>query len=68
MSKPRHLGPVDRYEKLKVAGVLISRQPTTIQDMDEGTYFVGQGHYTLEVLERFLSSMHYKPRNTPGAP
>eukprot|EP00975_Prorocentrum_lima_P034571 7266470-Prorocentrum_lima.AAC.1 len=39
MSKPRHLGPVDRYEKLHFAGVLISRQPTTIQDMDEGTYF-----------------------------
>eukprot|EP00975_Prorocentrum_lima_P059099 12394058-Prorocentrum_lima.AAC.1 len=52
MSKPRHLGPADRCEKLQVAGVMISRQPTTIQDMDEGTYFFGQGHYTLEVLEK----------------
>eukprot|EP00975_Prorocentrum_lima_P042660 8960752-Prorocentrum_lima.AAC.1 len=36
--------------------------------MDKGTYFVGQGHYMLEVLERFSSSMHYKTRNTPGEP
>eukprot|EP00975_Prorocentrum_lima_P025305 5312870-Prorocentrum_lima.AAC.1 len=36
--------------------------------MDEGTYFVGQGYHTLEVLERFNSSMHYKHRNTPGEP
>eukprot|EP00975_Prorocentrum_lima_P053832 11296060-Prorocentrum_lima.AAC.1 len=28
----------------------------------------GQGHYILEVLERFSSSMHYKTRNTPGEP
>eukprot|EP00975_Prorocentrum_lima_P036118 7598087-Prorocentrum_lima.AAC.1 len=34
--------------------------------MEEGTYFVGQGHYILEVLERFSSSMHYKTRNTLG--
>eukprot|EP00975_Prorocentrum_lima_P001571 339029-Prorocentrum_lima.AAC.1 len=36
--------------------------------MDEGTYFVGQGHYYLEVLERFSSSMPYKTWNTPGEP
>eukprot|EP00975_Prorocentrum_lima_P034585 7270621-Prorocentrum_lima.AAC.1 len=31
--------------------------------------FIGvQGHYVLEVLERFSSSMHYKPRSTPGEP
>eukprot|EP00975_Prorocentrum_lima_P003632 792961-Prorocentrum_lima.AAC.1 len=46
----------------------MSRQPTTIQDMDEGTYFVGQSYNTLDVLERFNSSMHYKPRSTPGEP
>eukprot|EP00975_Prorocentrum_lima_P031013 6511859-Prorocentrum_lima.AAC.1 len=34
--------------------------------MEEGTYFVGQGHYVLEVLERFSFSMHYKPGSTPG--
>eukprot|EP00975_Prorocentrum_lima_P062313 12884975-Prorocentrum_lima.AAC.1 len=36
--------------------------------MHEGTYFVGQGHYILVVLERFSSSMHNKTRNTPGEP
>eukprot|EP00975_Prorocentrum_lima_P050730 10629747-Prorocentrum_lima.AAC.1 len=47
---------------------MISRQPTTTNDLEEGTYYVGQGHYVLEVLERFSSSMHYKPRSTPGEP
>eukprot|EP00975_Prorocentrum_lima_P010062 2144812-Prorocentrum_lima.AAC.1 len=36
--------------------------------MDEGTYFVGQGHYIVEVLETLSSSMHYKTPNTPGEP
>eukprot|EP00975_Prorocentrum_lima_P032549 6835598-Prorocentrum_lima.AAC.1 len=36
--------------------------------MDEGAYFIGQGCYTQEVLERFNSSMHYKHRNTPRGP
>eukprot|EP00975_Prorocentrum_lima_P004890 1065648-Prorocentrum_lima.AAC.1 len=58
MSKPEHLGPLDRHEKLKFLGVMISRLPTRTKDMEEGTYFVGQGHYVLEVLERFSSSMH----------
>eukprot|EP00975_Prorocentrum_lima_P014061 2987103-Prorocentrum_lima.AAC.1 len=35
MSKPEHLGPADRHGKLNVAGVFISRQPTTIKDVDE---------------------------------
>eukprot|EP00975_Prorocentrum_lima_P015196 3221601-Prorocentrum_lima.AAC.1 len=47
---------------------MISRQPSTVGDHEEGTFFVGQGHYVLEVLERSSSSMHYKNRNTPGAP
>eukprot|EP00975_Prorocentrum_lima_P037907 7975711-Prorocentrum_lima.AAC.1 len=51
MSNPEHLGPVDRHEKLKFIGVMISRQPSKTNEMDEGTYFVGQGHYILEVLE-----------------
>eukprot|EP00975_Prorocentrum_lima_P012722 2694765-Prorocentrum_lima.AAC.1 len=42
MSKPEHLGAVDRHEKLKLIGAMISRQPSKANDMDEGTYFVGQ--------------------------
>eukprot|EP00975_Prorocentrum_lima_P062622 12886630-Prorocentrum_lima.AAC.1 len=57
-----------RHEKLKFIGVMISRQPSKTNDMDEGTFFVGQGHYILEVPERFSSSMHYKTQNTPGEP
>eukprot|EP00975_Prorocentrum_lima_P048162 10073948-Prorocentrum_lima.AAC.1 len=68
MSKPEHLGPVDRYEKLKVVGGLMSRPPTNTKEMDEGAYSIGQGCYTLEVIERFNSSMHQKHRNTPGEP
>eukprot|EP00975_Prorocentrum_lima_P027014 5681886-Prorocentrum_lima.AAC.1 len=68
MSKPEHLGPVDRYEQLKFIGVMISRQPSTLGGHEEGTFFVGQSHHVLEVLERFSSSMHYKNRNTPGEP
>eukprot|EP00975_Prorocentrum_lima_P008260 1764983-Prorocentrum_lima.AAC.1 len=45
---------------------MVSRQPSGIGDHEEGTFFVGQGHYMLEVLERFSSSMHYKHRNTPA--
>eukprot|EP00975_Prorocentrum_lima_P069429 12926359-Prorocentrum_lima.AAC.1 len=33
MSKPEHLGPVDRHEKLKFVGVMISRQPSKTNDM-----------------------------------
>eukprot|EP00975_Prorocentrum_lima_P060149 12612138-Prorocentrum_lima.AAC.1 len=51
MSKPQNLGPLERHEKLKFIGVMISRQPTKTNDLEEGTYFVGQGHYILEVLE-----------------
>eukprot|EP00975_Prorocentrum_lima_P061306 12851484-Prorocentrum_lima.AAC.1 len=68
MSKPEHLGPVGRYEKLKFIGVMISRKPSTVGGHEEGTFFVGQGHYVLEVLERFSSSMHYKNRTNPGEP
>eukprot|EP00975_Prorocentrum_lima_P005015 1091351-Prorocentrum_lima.AAC.1 len=32
----------------------------------EGSYCVGQGAYTLEVLEGFSSSMNYKGITTPG--
>eukprot|EP00975_Prorocentrum_lima_P039707 8343464-Prorocentrum_lima.AAC.1 len=47
MSKPEHLGTVDRHEKLKFIGVMISRQVSNTNDIDEGTCFVGQGHYIL---------------------
>eukprot|EP00975_Prorocentrum_lima_P044159 9259350-Prorocentrum_lima.AAC.1 len=33
-SKPEHVGPLDRHEKLKFIGVMISRQPTRTKDMD----------------------------------
>eukprot|EP00975_Prorocentrum_lima_P038503 8091728-Prorocentrum_lima.AAC.1 len=68
MAKPEHLGPVDKHEQLKSIGVMLSRQPSNKGDLDEGTFFVGQGHNVLEVLGRFSSSMHYKTRNTPGEP
>eukprot|EP00975_Prorocentrum_lima_P063894 12894275-Prorocentrum_lima.AAC.1 len=51
MTKPEHLGPADKHEELKFIGVMISRQPSTNNDTDAGTFFVGQGHYVLEVLE-----------------
>eukprot|EP00975_Prorocentrum_lima_P071120 12935930-Prorocentrum_lima.AAC.1 len=47
-SSPEHLGPLDRHEKLEFLGVMISRQPRKTNDKEEGTYFVGQGHYMLE--------------------
>eukprot|EP00975_Prorocentrum_lima_P038689 8127527-Prorocentrum_lima.AAC.1 len=65
MSKPEHLGPVDRYDKLTFIGVLISRQPSKVGGHEDGTFFVGQGHYVLEGPERFSSSMQYKNRTTP---
>eukprot|EP00975_Prorocentrum_lima_P052301 10956625-Prorocentrum_lima.AAC.1 len=68
MSKPEHLGPVDRHEKLKCIGVMVSRQPSRVDGHEEGTLFVGQGHYVLEVLERLSSTMHYRNRTTPGEP
>eukprot|EP00975_Prorocentrum_lima_P048798 10208883-Prorocentrum_lima.AAC.1 len=48
MSKREHLGPLDRHEKLKFIGVMRSRQPTKANDLEDGIYFVGQGHYVLE--------------------
>eukprot|EP00975_Prorocentrum_lima_P053132 11142494-Prorocentrum_lima.AAC.1 len=39
MSSPEHLGPLDRHDKLKFIGVMISRQPQTTNDKEEGTYF-----------------------------
>eukprot|EP00975_Prorocentrum_lima_P067380 12914575-Prorocentrum_lima.AAC.1 len=68
LTKPENVGPVGRHEKLRFIGVMISRQPFKTSDLDEGTYFVGQGHYMLEVLERVSTSMHCKTRNTPGEP
>eukprot|EP00975_Prorocentrum_lima_P018914 3984942-Prorocentrum_lima.AAC.1 len=32
MSSPEHLGPLDRHEKLKFIGVMISRQPHKTND------------------------------------
>eukprot|EP00975_Prorocentrum_lima_P067329 12914170-Prorocentrum_lima.AAC.1 len=42
MSRPEHSGPIDRHETLKLLGVTISRQPTKINGMDEGTHFLGR--------------------------
>eukprot|EP00975_Prorocentrum_lima_P026530 5579165-Prorocentrum_lima.AAC.1 len=39
ISKPEHLGPLGRHDKLKFIGVTISRQPTETTDLEEGTYF-----------------------------
>eukprot|EP00975_Prorocentrum_lima_P067089 12912961-Prorocentrum_lima.AAC.1 len=39
MSKPEHLGPMDRYERLKFIGLLISRQPSKVGGHEEGTFF-----------------------------
>eukprot|EP00975_Prorocentrum_lima_P057187 11997187-Prorocentrum_lima.AAC.1 len=43
-----------------VGSEMCIRDSTKTNDQEEGTYFVGQGHYVLEVLERLSSSMHYK--------
>eukprot|EP00975_Prorocentrum_lima_P018737 3946978-Prorocentrum_lima.AAC.1 len=44
------------------------KRPQKANNKEEGIYFVGQGHYILEALERFSSSMHYRTRNTLGGP
>ena len=68
MATPEHLGPSDKHDKLKFIGVMITRHPKTTEEFQEGTYFLGQGAYVLEVLERFSSSMGYRSRTTPGEP
>eukprot|EP00975_Prorocentrum_lima_P008032 1717507-Prorocentrum_lima.AAC.1 len=57
MSTPEHLGPQDPDEKLKVIGVMITRAKAKDSEHSEGSYYVGQGSYTLEVLDIFSSSM-----------
>eukprot|EP00975_Prorocentrum_lima_P014545 3084398-Prorocentrum_lima.AAC.1 len=46
-------------------GVMITRAKNKDQEFQEGYYYVGQGAYTLEVCERFGSSMNYEGRMTP---
>eukprot|EP00975_Prorocentrum_lima_P071602 12938648-Prorocentrum_lima.AAC.1 len=65
MSTPEHLGPQDPDEKLMFIGVMITRAKANDPEYPEGSYHVGQGAYTLEVLERFSSSMNYRGRATP---
>eukprot|EP00975_Prorocentrum_lima_P043447 9121380-Prorocentrum_lima.AAC.1 len=43
-----------------VGSEMCIRDRSKTNDIDEGTYFVGQCHSILEVLDRFSSSMHYK--------
>eukprot|EP00975_Prorocentrum_lima_P038971 8186886-Prorocentrum_lima.AAC.1 len=47
-------------------GVMITRAKAKDAEYPEGSYDVGQGAYTLEVLDIFSSSMNYKGRTTPG--
>eukprot|EP00975_Prorocentrum_lima_P066562 12909900-Prorocentrum_lima.AAC.1 len=65
MSTPEHLGPQDPYEKLKFIGVVITRAKAKDPEYPEGPYLVGQGAYTLEVLEIFSSSMNCGVKNNP---
>eukprot|EP00975_Prorocentrum_lima_P007840 1680773-Prorocentrum_lima.AAC.1 len=64
MSTPEHLGPQDPDEKLKFMGVMITRAKAKDPEHPEGSYYVGQGAYTLKVLDRFSSSMNYRGRTT----
>eukprot|EP00975_Prorocentrum_lima_P042923 9013412-Prorocentrum_lima.AAC.1 len=38
MSKPEHVRPMDRHEKLKFIGVMIRRRLIKTNDIEEGTY------------------------------
>eukprot|EP00975_Prorocentrum_lima_P053363 11190672-Prorocentrum_lima.AAC.1 len=44
---------------------MITRAEKEDPEFPEGSYYVGQGAYTLEVVERFNSSMNYNGRTTP---
>eukprot|EP00975_Prorocentrum_lima_P060979 12787137-Prorocentrum_lima.AAC.1 len=46
MSKPEHLGPVDRHEKLKFIGVMISRQPSKVDGHEAVSYTHLRAHET----------------------
>eukprot|EP00975_Prorocentrum_lima_P056798 11915172-Prorocentrum_lima.AAC.1 len=46
---------------------MITRAKSKDPEHPEGSYYVGQGAYTPEVLDRFSSSMDYKGRTTPGS-
>eukprot|EP00975_Prorocentrum_lima_P031103 6531700-Prorocentrum_lima.AAC.1 len=59
MSTPEHLGPQDPNEKLKFTGVMITRATVKDSEPPKGSYYVGQGAYTLEVLDMFSISMNY---------
>eukprot|EP00975_Prorocentrum_lima_P032418 6806769-Prorocentrum_lima.AAC.1 len=59
MSSPEHLGPQDPDEQLKFIGVMITRGKAKDSAYPEVSYDVGQGAYTLEVWERFSSSVNY---------
>eukprot|EP00975_Prorocentrum_lima_P006038 1303252-Prorocentrum_lima.AAC.1 len=66
MSTPEHLGPQDPDEKLKFIGVLIAIAKSKDPEYPEGSYYVGQGAYTLDVWDIFSSSLNYKGRTNPG--
>eukprot|EP00975_Prorocentrum_lima_P046858 9794623-Prorocentrum_lima.AAC.1 len=68
MSTPEHLGRQHPNEKMKFIGVMITRAKAKDSEYPEGSYYVGQGAYALEVLDIFSSSMNYKGRTTPGEP
>eukprot|EP00975_Prorocentrum_lima_P009687 2064415-Prorocentrum_lima.AAC.1 len=68
MSTPEHTGPQDPDEKFKFIGVMITRAKAKESEHPEGSYYAGQGAYTLDVLDWFKSSMNYRGRTTPGEP
>eukprot|EP00975_Prorocentrum_lima_P002407 527639-Prorocentrum_lima.AAC.1 len=45
---------------------MITRAKAKASVYPEGSYYVGQGAYTLEVLEIVSSSLNYTGRTTPG--
>eukprot|EP00975_Prorocentrum_lima_P032225 6767533-Prorocentrum_lima.AAC.1 len=47
---------------------MITRAKSKDPEYPDGSYYVGQGAYTQEVLEMFSSSMNYKRITTPGEP
>eukprot|EP00975_Prorocentrum_lima_P008792 1875813-Prorocentrum_lima.AAC.1 len=47
---------------------MITRAKAKDPEYPEGSYYVGQGAYTLEALDIFSSSMNCKGRTTPGEP
>eukprot|EP00975_Prorocentrum_lima_P015655 3318951-Prorocentrum_lima.AAC.1 len=51
MSTPDYMGPQDPEENIKFIGVMVTRAKKGYQYFPEGSYYVRQGAYTLEVLQ-----------------